>query len=53
MFSNIQPEPSLEQLRAIPSCPTANYLGKEAHPHLATTSFQGLSQTIQSVQIPL
>lgn len=53
LFSNIQPECSLVQLCAISSCPIASYLGKKAHPHLATTSFQGLSPAIQSVQILL
>jgi len=39
-FPNIQPEPPLAQLEAIPSCPVASYMGEEANPHLTTTSFQ-------------
>ena len=39
---NIQPERSLAQLKAIPSCPMANDMGEEANPHLTTASFQGV-----------
>ena len=38
-FPNIQPEPPLVQLKAFPSCPIASYVGEEADPHHATTSF--------------
>jgi len=44
-FPNIQPEPPLAQLEAIPSCPVASYMGEEANPHLTTTSFQGIVES--------
>lgn len=41
MFPNIWWKPSLEQLEAVSSYPTACYLGTETNPHLATASLQG------------
>ena len=43
---NVQPESSLAQLEAITSCPVTSYMGEEANPHLATTSFQGVVESI-------
>ena len=40
IFPNIQPEPPLVQLDAIPSHPITSYVGEEATSHLATTSLQ-------------
>lgn len=37
------------QVEAILSCPVICYLGEEADPHLAKTSFQGV---VQSSKIP-
>jgi len=39
-FPNVQLESPLAQLDAIPSSPISSYTGKEANPHLTTTSFQ-------------
>ena len=39
IFPNIQPEPPLVQLEAIPSHSITSYVGKEANPHHTTTSF--------------
>ena len=40
-FPNIQPEPSLVQLEAIPSHSVTSYDGEEVGTHVSTTSFQG------------
>ena len=40
VFPNIQPEPPLEHLEAIPSCPMTIYTREEADPQLTTTSLQ-------------
>ena len=37
---NTQPEPPLAQLEAVPSSSITSYVGEEADPRLATTSFQ-------------
>ena len=39
-FPNIQPEPSLEQLEAIPSSPITSHTREEADLQLTTTSLQ-------------
>jgi len=39
-FLNIQLEPPLAQIEAIPSHPIASYLGEKANPHLYTASLQ-------------
>ncbi|RMC08459.1 hypothetical protein DUI87_14703 [Hirundo rustica rustica] len=39
---DIQPESSLAQLKAMPSCPVTVCLGEEAKPHLATPSLQAV-----------
>ena len=38
VFPNVQPEPFLVQLEAIPSSPITDYMGEEADPQLTTTS---------------
>jgi len=45
MFPNIQLEPPLAQLKAIPSNPIASYMGEEANPHLVTTFFQIVAES--------
>ena len=40
IFPNIQPEPLLVQLEAIPSCPITSYVGEKTDPHLSTSSLQ-------------
>jgi len=40
VFPNIQPEPSLVQLEAIPSSPITSHMREEADPQLTTTSLQ-------------
>ena len=45
VFPNIQPEPSLAQPEAIPSLPITSYVGEEADPNLAATSFQGVIES--------
>ena len=40
VFPDIQPEPSLEQLEAIPCSPITNHMREEANPQLTTTSLQ-------------
>ena len=40
LFPNIQPEPSLAQLEAIPSSPITSYTREEADPQLTTTFLQ-------------
>ena len=40
VFPNVQPEPSLAQLEAIPSSPITSHMREEADPQLTTTSFQ-------------
>lgn len=40
IFSNILPESSLTQLKAIPSSPVPSYMGEEVNSHLFITSFQ-------------
>ena len=40
IFPNIQPEPSLVLLEAIPTSPVTSYAGEEVNPHLVTTSLQ-------------
>ena len=45
IFPNIQPEPPLAQLEAIPSHPIASHLGEEANPQLTTASFQGVVES--------
>ena len=40
VFPNIQPEPSLVQLEAIPSSPITSHTREEADPQLTTTSLQ-------------
>jgi len=49
---NIQPEPPLEQLKAITSYPITSYQGEGADSHLAMISFQGVRayQTTESKQ---
>jgi len=37
-FPNVQPEPPLAQLEAIPSSPITSYTREEADPQLTTTS---------------
>ena len=53
VFPNIQPEPPLAQLEAIPSHPIASYLGEEADPCLTTTSFQAVVDSNVSPEPPL
>ena len=38
VLPNVQPEPFLVQLEAIPSSPITDYMGEEADPQLTTTS---------------
>ena len=38
VFPNVQPEPSLAQLEAIPSSPITSHMREEANPQLTTTS---------------
>ena len=40
IFPNIQTEPPLAQLQAIPSCSTTSFTGEEANVHRTTASFQ-------------
>ena len=40
VFPNVQPEPSLAQLEAIPSSPITSHTREEADPQLTTTSLQ-------------
>jgi len=40
VFPNVQPEPSLAQLEAIPSSPITGYTREEAEPQLTTISLQ-------------
>ena len=40
VFPNVQPEPSLAQLEAIPSSPITSYTREKADPQLSTTSLQ-------------
>ena len=40
VFPNVQPEPSLVQLEAIPSSPITSYMREEVEPQLTTTSLQ-------------
>jgi len=40
VFPNVQPEPSLVQLEAIPSRPITSHTREEADPQLTTTSLQ-------------
>ena len=40
VFLNVQPEPSLVQLEAIPSSPITSHPRQEADPQLTTTSLQ-------------
>ena len=40
VFPNLQPEPSLAQLEAIPSSPITGHTREEADPQLTTTSLQ-------------
>ena len=40
IFLNMQPEPPLVHLEAIPSYPITSYAEEEADPHLTTTFFQ-------------
>jgi len=40
VFPNIQPEPSLVQLEAIPSSPVTGYTREKVDPQLTTTSLQ-------------
>ena len=40
VFPNVQPEPSLAQLEAIPSSPITSHTREEANPQLTTTSLQ-------------
>ena len=40
IFPNIQPEPPLAQLKAIPSSAIASYAGEEANLNLVTASSQ-------------
>ncbi|KAK4810562.1 hypothetical protein QYF61_004525 [Mycteria americana] len=46
-FPNIQSKPPLAQIEAISSCPITCYLGEETDPHLATTSFQVVVESIK------
>ena len=39
VFPNVQPEPSLAQLEAIPSSPITGYRSEGANPQLTTTSY--------------
>lgn len=50
VFPNIQPQPPLALLEAIPSCPVVRYLEEEASSHLTTTHFQ---TTVESNEISL
>ena len=45
IFPNIQPEPSLARLEAIPSNLVVSYMGEEAKPHLTTTSLQAVIES--------
>jgi len=40
VFPNIQPEPPVAQLEAVPSSPITSYMGEEADPCFTTTSLQ-------------
>ena len=53
LFSNIQPEPPLVQLEAIPSCSIASYT-EEADPHLLSTyrELEGLPWAFSSLDNP-
>ena len=53
IFPNIQTEPSLAQLEAIPSDSISSYEGEEANPYLATTSFQAIVENYNVPKPPL
>ena len=50
MFSNVQPEPSLVHLEAIPSSPITSYIREEADPQLTTTSLQVVIESEGSIE---
>ena len=50
---NIQPEPSLAQLKASTSCPVSSYLGKEANSHLTTSFYAIVESDKVSPECPL
>ena len=49
IFPNIQPEPPLVQLEAIPSHHIGSYQGEEANPHLTTTFLQ---EVVEGNKVP-
>jgi len=52
VFPNIQTEPPLVYLEAIPFRPISCHLGEEANPHLATTSFMAVVKIDQVTPEP-
>ena len=53
LFPNVQPEPSLVQLEAIPSSPITRYRREEADPQLITTSLQVVIESNVSLYLTL
>ena len=53
VFPNIQPEPSLVQLEAIPSSPITSYTREEADPQLTATSLQAARESNKVSPDPL
>ncbi len=48
VFPNIQPEPPLAQLKAIPSSHITGYMREGAYPQLTTSSLQVVIETFTS-----
>ena len=53
VFPNIQPEPPLVQLEAIPSSPITSYTREEADPQLTATSLQAVIECSKVSPEPL
>jgi len=52
VFPNIQPEPPLEHLEAIPSCLMTIYTREEADPQLTATSLQVVIESNRVIPAP-